>query len=72
MQGLDQRFQMRYVHIVLPNWKSDLKESKESVCIRLNFKANAFEHGLNGLDALKDKDAEGVVRKRALAPDKTN
>ena len=46
MQGLDQRFQMGYVHIALPNWKSDLKESKESVCIRLNFKANAFENGL--------------------------
>ena len=48
------------------------KKVKNQFVFRLNFKANAFEHGLNGLDALKDKDAEGVVRKRALAPDKTN
>ena len=38
-----------------------IKGSKEAVCVWLTFKANAFERGLNGLDAVKGKDAEGVV-----------
>ena len=49
----------------IPNWKppnpNPIKGSKEAVCDWLTFKANAFERGLNGLDAVKGKDAEGVV-----------
>ena len=43
-----------------PN-SNHIKGSKEAVCVWLTFKANAFERGLNGLDAVKGKDAEGVV-----------
>ena len=38
----------------LPNSNSDIKGIKEAVCDWFTFKANAFEHGLNGLDAVKE------------------
>ena len=46
---------------MLPNSNRDVRGSKEAVCDWCTFKANTFERGLNGLDAVKGKDAEGVV-----------